>query len=97
MIFHNGQQFDTTKVTDYLNTLGCYAWFTTVAHPQTNGAKIANKIILEVVASITVAKVQKFIWKSIITHFSVPRAMIFDNGQQFNIAKVTDYLKTLGC
>ena len=36
MIFDNGWQFDTTKITDYLSTLGCQARFTAVAHPQTN-------------------------------------------------------------
>jgi len=47
MIFDNGRQFDTAKVTDYLNTLGCQAWFTAVAHPQTNGqAEATNKVIL---------------------------------------------------
>ena len=40
-------QFDTTRVTDYLGTFGYQAWFTTVAHPQTNGqADAANKVIL---------------------------------------------------
>ena len=37
MVFHNGRQFDTTKITDYLSTLGWQARFTAVAHPQTNG------------------------------------------------------------
>jgi len=47
IIFDNGRQFDTTKLTDYLDSLGYHAWFTTVAHPQTNGqAEIANKSIL---------------------------------------------------
>jgi len=47
MIFDNGRQFDTAKITYYLCTLGCNAWFTVVAHPQTNGqAKAANMVIL---------------------------------------------------
>ena len=37
MIFDNGRQFDTSKLTDYLSSLGCQARFTAVAHPQTNG------------------------------------------------------------
>ena len=51
----------------------------------------------ETVVSITSAEVQKFIWKSIITHFGIPRAIIFNNGQQFHTTKITDYLRTLGC
>ena len=47
MIFGNRWQFDTTKITDYLNTLGCQVQFTAIAHPQTNGqAEGANKSIL---------------------------------------------------
>jgi len=37
---------------------------------------------------------RKFIWKNVITRFRVPPAMIFDNGQQFDTTKVTDYLMT---
>jgi len=37
IIFDNGRQFDTNRLTNYLVTLGCQAWFTAVAHPQTNG------------------------------------------------------------
>ena len=47
MIFDNGRQCDTTKVTNYLSTLGCQARFTVVAHPYTNGqAEVANKVIV---------------------------------------------------
>jgi len=47
MIFDNGWQFDTAKVTDCLNTLGCQAWLTAVMHSQTNGqANVVNKVIL---------------------------------------------------
>jgi len=47
MIFYNSRQFDTSKVTDYVSTLGCQARFTTVAHPQTNSqAKATNNVIL---------------------------------------------------
>jgi len=47
MIFHNGQQFDTSKVTDHLNDLGYDVRFTKVAHLQTNGkAAASNKVIL---------------------------------------------------
>ena len=45
--FDNGWQFNTSKLTDYLNNLGCQARFIDVAHPQTNGqAEAANKSIL---------------------------------------------------
>ena len=40
-------RFDTNRITDYPNTLGCHSRFTAVAHPQTNGqAEAANKFIL---------------------------------------------------
>ena len=51
----------------------------------------------EAMASITTAKVRKFIWKNIIACFGVPRIMIFDNGWQFDTTKITDHLSTLGC
>jgi len=50
----------------------------------------------EVVASITTAEVRRFIWRNIITHFGIPRAIIFDNGKQFDTSKLTDYLSNLG-
>lgn len=47
MILDNGDQFDTSKLTYYLSSLGCQARFTAVAHPQANGqAEAANKSIL---------------------------------------------------
>ena len=47
IIFDNSRQFDITKLTDYLGTLGFQALFTAVAHPQINGqAEAANKSIL---------------------------------------------------
>jgi len=51
----------------------------------------------EAVASITIAEVCKFIWRNIITRFGIPRAMLFDNGRQFDTSKLTDYLHSLGC
>jgi len=47
------------------------------------------------VASITIAEVRKFIWRNIITRFGIPRAIIFDNGRQFDTNKLTDYLNNL--
>jgi len=49
------------------------------------------------VASITTAELRKFIWRNIITHFDIPRAIIFDNNRQFDTSKLTDYLSNLGC
>jgi len=51
----------------------------------------------EAVASITTAEVRRFIWKNIITRFGIPLTIIFDNGRQFDTAKLTDYLGILGC
>jgi len=50
----------------------------------------------EVVASITENEVRKFIWKNIITRFGVPKAMIFDNGRQFDTDKLRDYCASYG-
>jgi len=50
----------------------------------------------EVVASITKREVQKFIWKNVITRFGVPRAMVFNNGRQFDIDKFRDYSTSYG-
>jgi len=52
---------------------------------------------VEVIVSITMSEVRKFVYENIITYFGIPRVMIFDNGWQFNTAKVTNYLSTLGC
>jgi len=51
----------------------------------------------EAIASITTAKVRKFIWHNIITQFGILRAIIFDNGLQFDTSELTDYLSNLGC
>jgi len=50
----------------------------------------------EAIASITKREVQKFIWKNIITRFGVPRAMVFNNGRQFDTDKLRDYCATYG-
>jgi len=47
-------------------------------------------------ASIIENEVQKFIWKNIITRFGVPKAMIFDNGRQFDTDKLRDYCASYG-
>ena len=51
----------------------------------------------EVEASITFGEVQKFIWKNIITRNGVPKAMVFNNGRQFDIDKMKDYLYQYDC
>jgi len=51
----------------------------------------------EAIASITAAEARKFIWRNIIIHFGIPRAIIFGNDRQFNTSKLTDYLSNLGC
>jgi len=50
----------------------------------------------EAMASIIENEVQKFIWKNIITRFVVPKAMIFDNGRQFDTDKLRDYCASYG-
>ena len=47
IIFDNGRQFDTNRLTNYLGNLGCPAKFTTIAYLQTNGqVEAANNSIL---------------------------------------------------
>jgi len=47
IIFENGRQFDTSKLTDYLHNLGCQACFMAAARSQTNGqAEAAKKSII---------------------------------------------------
>jgi len=50
----------------------------------------------EVVASITEREVRKIIWKNVITCFRVTKAVIFDNGRQFDIYKLHDYCADYG-
>lgn len=46
---------------------------------------------VEPLASITDKQVQAFIWKNIITRIGVPRALVSDNGRQFNNGPTRDY------
>nr|XP_009387105.1 PREDICTED: uncharacterized protein K02A2.6-like [Musa acuminata subsp. malaccensis] len=41
-------------------------------------------------------QVQSFTWKNIITRFGIPRAIITDNGAQFNNAKFKAYCQSYG-
>uniref|UniRef100_A0A804JI19 Integrase catalytic domain-containing protein n=1 Tax=Musa acuminata subsp. malaccensis TaxID=214687 RepID=A0A804JI19_MUSAM len=48
----------------------------------------------EPLASITEKQVQSFTWKSIITRFGILRAIIIDNGAQFNNTKFKAYCQS---
>ena len=39
---------------------------------------------VEVLSTITIAKIQSFVWKNIICRFGIPRTIISDNGWQFD-------------
>nr|KYP33730.1 Transposon Ty3-I Gag-Pol polyprotein [Cajanus cajan] len=53
-------------------------------------------IEVELLATITAANVQKFVWKNIITQFGIPYAIISDNGLQFTDKKFNTFLENLG-
>ena len=50
----------------------------------------------ELLATITKQKVHNFVWRSIICRFGIPRALVFDNGKQFNNPKFKDFCAELG-
>nr|KYP38207.1 Pol polyprotein [Cajanus cajan] len=50
----------------------------------------------EPLANITAANVQKFLWKNIVTRFSIPHALITDNGLQFTDQKLNRFIQDLG-
>ncbi|XP_064944556.1 uncharacterized protein LOC135596437 [Musa acuminata AAA Group] len=50
----------------------------------------------EPLASITKRHVQNFTWRNIITRFGIPRAIITDNGTQFNNSKFKAYYQSYG-
>ena len=50
----------------------------------------------EPLATITEKKVRNFVWRSIICRFRIPRALVFDNGKQFDNPKFRDYCTELG-
>ncbi|KAM1861629.1 hypothetical protein ACFX13_013684 [Malus domestica] len=39
---------------------------------------------VEPMATITKAKIEDFVWKNILCRFSIPNAIVTDNGRQFN-------------
>ena len=49
----------------------------------------------EPLAKITEAKVQDFVWKSIVCRFGLPRTLITDNGRQFAGAKFVEFCEDL--
>ena len=50
----------------------------------------------ELLATITEQKVRNFVWCSIICLFGIPRALVSDNGKQFNNRKFRDFCVELG-
>ena len=47
-------------------------------------------------AKITQQNAKKFVWKSIVCQFGVPRVLVLDNGRQFNNTPFRDFCKQLG-
>ena len=50
----------------------------------------------EPLATITEQKILNFMWRSIICRFGIPRALVLDNGKQFDNAKFKDFCAELG-
>ena len=50
----------------------------------------------EPLATITEQKVRNFIWHSIVCKFGIPRALVSDNGKQFDNPKFRDFYAKLG-
>nr|KYP36963.1 Transposon Ty3-I Gag-Pol polyprotein [Cajanus cajan] len=50
----------------------------------------------EPLACISANNVQKFIWKSLVTRFAIPYAIVSDNGLQFTDKKFNAFLENLG-
>ena len=50
---------------------------------------------VEPLAMITEQKVRKFVWRSIICKFGIPRALVSDNGKQFDNPKFRDLCSEL--
>ena len=47
-------------------------------------------------ATITEQKIRNFVWRSIICRFGIPRALVSDNGKQFDNARFKDFCVELG-
>ena len=50
----------------------------------------------EALATITVAKVQNFVWKNIVCRFEIPRTIISNNGRQFDSHRFRSFCANLG-
>ena len=50
----------------------------------------------EPLATITEQKIRNFVWRSIICRFGIPRALVSNNGRQFNNPKFRDFFAELG-
>ena len=50
----------------------------------------------EPLATITEQKIRNFVWRDIICRFGIPRALVSDNGKQFDNAKFRDFYVELG-
>ena len=50
----------------------------------------------EPLATITEQKIRNFMWRAIICRFGIPRALVSDNGKQFDNAKFRDFCAELG-
>ena len=51
---------------------------------------------VEPLATITEHKIRNFVWQAIICRFGIPRALVSDNGKQFDNAKFRDFCAELG-
>ena len=49
----------------------------------------------EPLATITEQKIHNFVWRSIICRFDIPRALVSDNGKQFDNLKFKDFYAEL--
>ena len=47
-------------------------------------------------ATITKQKILNFVWRAIICRFGIPRALVSDNGKEFDNAKFRDFCAKLG-
>ena len=50
---------------------------------------------VELLATITEQKVLNFVWRSIICRFGIPKALVSDNGKQFDNPKFRDFYPEL--
>ena len=50
----------------------------------------------EPLATITEQKIRNFVWRAIICRFGIPRALVLDNGKQFDNTKFRDFCAELG-